>query len=212
MFANPEQTEINHRTIKLLVGVIAITLASLTSFLSEVPLTSISESYYQEPWPRNIFVGFLFAIAAFMFAYNGLARVEMIMSKIAAVAAMGVAMFPCVCGDHDEIIPHVHYISAGIMFAILTGFCYVFYRRADAKNHPEARRRARIYAVCGFAIVAAIVVIAIENLSDGLISSHVSRAVFAAEATGLVAFGISWLIASHVLPFVTSAQERVSLW
>ena len=68
MLSNPDQTEINHRTIKLLVGALAITLASLVSFLSEVPLTSISESYYQEPWPRNIFVGFLFAIAAFMFA------------------------------------------------------------------------------------------------------------------------------------------------
>ena len=209
MFTNPDQTEINHRTIKLLVGAIAISLASLTSFLSEVPLTSISESYYQEPWPRNIFVGFLFAIAAFMFAYNGQAWIEMAMSKVAAVAALGVAMFPCACNGNDEIIPHVHYICAGVMFAILTGFCYVFYRRAIAKAHTEARVRAGLYALCGLAIVVSMVVIAIQNLSDNL---GTSRVIFAAEATGLVAFGVSWLTASHVLPFITSARERVSLW
>ena len=212
MFTDPGQTEINHRTIKLLVGAIAITLASLTSFLSEGPLSSISESYYQEPWPRNIFVGFLFAIAAFMFAYNGLARIEKVMSKVAAVAAMGVAMFPCACGANDEIIPHVHYISTGIMFAILTGFCYVFYRRADAKNHPEARRRARIYALCGFVIVVSMAAVAVENLADGIISAHIPGVIFVAEASGLVAFGISWLTASHFLPFITSAEERVSIW
>ena len=73
----------------------------------------------------------------------------------------------------------------------------------------EARVRAGLYALCGLAIVVSMVVIAIQNLSDNL---GASRVIFAAEAIGLVAFGVSWLTASHVLPFITSARERVSLW
>ena len=63
------------------------------------------------PWPRDIFVGSLFAISAFMLAYNGLSEPEMWLAKVASVAALGVAMFPCQCVDLTrEIIPRVHLI------------------------------------------------------------------------------------------------------
>ena len=48
----------------ILVGVIAVVIASATSFVSTLdrPLTSISESYFAGDCSRNIFVGFLFAL------------------------------------------------------------------------------------------------------------------------------------------------------
>ena len=144
MLMNPQRTEIDHHTMKLIVGLVAISLATLTSFFADTPIQSISASYYEEGWSRNIFVGFLFAISAFLLAYNGRSSTEMVLSKVAAVAAMGVAMFPCKCGDHLEIISHVHGISAGVMFAILAVFCYKFYQRAMGKGHMQAKWRAAI--------------------------------------------------------------------
>lgn len=211
MYTNPEHTEIDHHTIKLIVGVIAISLASLTSLFSQTPLESISASYHEDGWSRNIFVGFLFAISAFLLAYNGSSTREMVLSKIAAFAAMGVAMFPCECGDHPEIIPYVHGISAAVMFVILAIFCHIFFRRAYAKGHPQALVRAYIYAICGITIIISIVTIAMDNLLGGIISVKISRLTFLGEAAGLIAFGIAWLTASRILPLITSEKERLPL-
>ena len=211
MYSNPNRVEIDHHTIKLIIGVIAISLATLTSFFSETPIQSISASYHEDGWSRNIFVGFLFAISAFLLAYNGRSTPEMVLSKIAALAAMGVAMFPCQCGSHLEIIPYVHGISTAVMFLILAGFCYIFFRRAYAKGHAQARFRAYIYALCGSTIITSILIIATDNLLGGIISSKISRLTFFAEAAGLIAFGIAWLSASRILPLITSKEERLPL-
>jgi len=47
MLAYPQRPEIDHRTMKLIVGLIALTLASLTSFFASTAITSISASYYE---------------------------------------------------------------------------------------------------------------------------------------------------------------------
>ena len=210
MLLKPARPEIDHRTMKLLVGLIALSLGNLTSFFTHAEITSISESYWEGGWAESIFVGFLFAIAAFLLAYNGLSWAEMVLSKLAAVAALGVALFPCGCGGHVEIIPHVHYASAAVMFLILAYFCYVFYVQAREKGHPEANRRAFVYAVCGLAIVASIVILVVDTLSGDALSKAIPRLVFYCERAGLVAFGISWLTASHILPVLTRKDERFS--
>jgi hypothetical protein len=73
--------EIDHRTIKLIVGGVALGLAPLTIALSPAPIASISASYHEGGAAQSVFVGFLFAIAALLLAYNGLSRTEMILSK-----------------------------------------------------------------------------------------------------------------------------------
>jgi len=203
--------EIDHRTIKLLIGGIALTLANLTSFLTGHQITSISASYYEAGWAQTVFIGFLFAIAAFMLAYNGNSVYEMVLSKLAAVAALGVAMFPCECGTHIALVPYVHGASAAIMFTILAIFCGIFYKRAMTKGYPEARRRAYIYVVCGVVIVASIVVLVADNVLGGAIEQQVPRLVFYGERAGLVAFGISWLTASKWLPVISRQDERLVL-
>ena len=165
MLPAPTKQEIDHRTLKLLVGLIALTLGNLTSFFADSKITSISASYYEGGWSQSILVGFLFAIAAFLLAYNGLSRSEMLLSKVAAAAALGVALFPCGCNGHDEIILHVHFGSAAVMFLILAYFCYVFYKRARAKDHTEANRRAFVYAACGLTIIVSILAMVFDTIA-----------------------------------------------
>jgi hypothetical protein len=211
MFSNPGRHEISYNTIKLVVGVIAISLAALTNYFSQTPLQSISASYHENGWSRDIFVGFLFAVSAFLLAYNGKSFLELVLSKIAAIAAMGVAMFPCKCVVHPEKIPHLHGISAVVMFVILAIFCYIFFRRAKKKGHGQALIRATIYATCGVFILAAILIVGVDRLLDGAISSKIVRLTFYGEAVALVSFGVAWLTASRFLPVITQKQERVSL-
>ena len=96
------------------------------------------------------------------------------------------------------------------MFLILAYFCYVFYKRARAKAHAEANRRAFVYTVCGLAIFVSILAMVFDTIAGEVLSSAIPRLVFYCERAGLVAFGISWLTASRILPFLTRSDERFS--
>jgi hypothetical protein len=210
MLSTPKRQEIDHRTIKLIVGVVAISLAGLTAWFAKSPITSISASYYEGGWSQTIFLGFLFAIAALLLAYNGRSRGEMVSSKVASVAGLGVALFPCGCDGHPETIRYLHGVSAGVMFVILAYFCSLFLRRAWGKGYGQAKTRAGVYALCGIAILASILVLGSDSLSGGALRARVPRLTFYGEAVGLIAFGVSWLTASRVLPFLTRRDERFS--
>lgn len=212
MNTKENRAEIDNHTMKFIVGVIAISLAYLTNLFAVDPLTSISASYWDNSlWSRNIFVGFLFAISAFLLSYNGNNKWEKWLSKVAALATVCVAIFPCGCDGHSQIIPMVHYIAAAVMFSILAIFCYFFFRRAWDKGWTQARIRAVLYGICGIAIILAMVGMAVDSLMDGVISKIFLQFTFYAEATGLVAFGIAWLTASRILPFITRSNERLSI-
>src|SRR5690349_4194000 len=125
----PQKPEIDQYMMKLIVAAIAFSLPVLTNYFSSIPLTSISESYWEGGWSQTIFIGFLFAIASFLLAYNGDGIWEAVLSKFAAIAAVGVAMFPCGCDGYEEIYRNVHWGSALVMFSILAWLCVIFARR-----------------------------------------------------------------------------------
>ncbi len=55
--------EIDHRTLKLMVGLVGLSLAFATSFLSGGAIESISAAHCHGGWARDFLVGSLFAIA-----------------------------------------------------------------------------------------------------------------------------------------------------
>lgn len=210
MLSSPAKTEIDHHTLKLVAGLIALTLGGLTDFLTGSTITSISASYWAGGWAQSIFIGFLFAIAAFLLAYNGRSRTEMVLSKVAAVAAAGVALYPCGCDGHQEVIPALHYISAAVMFVILIYFCCGFYHRARQKGHPEANLRATVYAVSAVVIAVASLAMLLDTFTGDAFSGSYPRFRFYCECAALSAFGVAWLTASRCLPGLTSSDERLS--
>src|SRR5689334_1419177 len=162
MVSKPKKREIDERTIKLLVGFAALSLAGLTDLFAKTPITSISASYYEGGWSQSIFIGFLFAISAFLLAYNGKIKIEMVLSKVAAIASFGVALFPCDCDGRASPVPYVHGASAAIMFLILACFCYIFLQRARSKDYPQAHRRRIIYILCGIALVVSVLALGVD--------------------------------------------------
>lgn len=223
------QDEIDSRTLKLIVGLIALFLASLTSFLTQGEIQSISESYHHDGLVRNIFVGCLFAIASFLFAYNGQEpQKEALISKIAAVSALGVALFPCKCevmgnvckniNKYNQIVFGImHIISAIVMFLILARFCQIFYQRAKTKFLREgnimAKRRSYIYLFSGITIVLSMLILILDMLIQYLPNPIIlnPRLVYWCEFFGLVAFGISWLTSSKILPFMAMEHEELHI-
>jgi hypothetical protein len=97
------------------------------------------------------------------------------------------------------------------MFGILAAFCYAFFRRARSKGWTQARTRAIVYALCGGAIVLAMVLMGVDILTQGALRGRIDRFTFYAEAAGLIAFGIAWLVASRILPLITRPDERLPI-
>ena len=220
MLATPKRKEINHHTIKLLIGAIALLLAGTANQLSGLPpIESISESYHRNDWARNVFVGSLFAIFALLLTYNGRSWYEWFLGKGAAFAALGVALFPCGClnpamsscgSEVTDLTATIHNISAAIMFIILAVFCGLFISRAKTKEHTQAKVRIMIYILCCLAMLVSLIMIAINLKTGGGLEQYFTRPVYVFEAIGLIAFGIAWLTASRMLPIITSHKERIT--
>ena len=110
------------------------------------------------------------------------------------------------------------------MFLLLAYMCRLFRKRAlaklelDRKEFDEpglreaAARRAFIYRVCGWTIVAAVLVLALDGILGGRISAFVPRLTFIGEAVGLIAFGVAWLTASRVIWGIAAPAERFAPW
>lgn len=210
MLASPTRHEIDHRTTKLLVGLLALGLGPLAQGLSADALPSISASYHQGGLARDVFVGIMVATAALMATYNGESKAEMIMSKVAAGAALLVALCPCDIGDARTLTGRVHGGAAVIMFTLLAVFCFMFRRRAREKTPAAARRRVYIYTVCGWLIAGVLVGLLISLALGDAWASRPERLLFFGELGGLLPFGVSWLTASRVLPWISAREERYS--
>ena len=221
MDGKPLDTEIDHHTAKLIVGFIAFSLAIFTDLLTPGDrISSISLSYHLADNARNVFVGSLCVISAFLWSYNGYSLFQAVLSKVAAVAAAAVAFFPCDCfaGRGIEVVDRettligiVHTASAISMFVILAIFCWLFYLRAREKDSKEAKVRGLIYRICAVAMVGAMAVQFLDILDWVDFSGITQRVTYYVEATGLMAFGVAWLTASRMLPFITNEDERVKI-
>lgn len=200
--------EIDHRTLKFMIAVVAFALANVTSVLADDSIHSISGAYKYGGWARDVLVGAMFAVAAFMFAYNGYRTLEKVLTKATAMAALGVALFPGEVEPAGSSTQTVHTIASLVMFSTLAGLCWIFYLRAKRKNLMRANRRAWLYVICGWVMVASMLVVVVDHFMGGPLLQRVPRLVFHCERVALLAFGTAWLAASHIVPWFTDPEER----
>lgn len=200
--------QIDHRIIKLIVGVIAVSLALFMQIASVEPLHSISESYYYQA--RDWFVGLLFAVSALFLSFKGENGYERKLTILASLCAALVAVAPCECGRSASLMSALHFPAAAGVFAIMGYFCWRFRKTAKSKTdkYPEAQRRAQVYTACllGMSIcgVMAIAYVIAGHRIDAVLPNYL----FWLEAIGLISFGVSWLTASRTIPIITNPRER----
>lgn len=208
----------DYRAMRLLMGIVALALPFVVTYLAgnSANLESISESYYTAA--RDAFVGMLFMVATFLWAYNGHFFYEGVASKFASLAAFGVALAPTKClttgaavvCDNPLVhaVPAVHAGAALVLFLILAFFClFPFRKRAAAMHTPEANRRKRVYIFCGCVMLVSIgVIVARETGFIGL-----PRTVYYAETAALSAFGIAWIVSGKVLRLFAGEHEKLKI-
>ena len=135
---------------------------------------------------RNWFVGILFAISGMLAAYKGYRPAENIALNLAGIFAVLVALFPT-----GDALVSAHVIFAVCFFLCIAYVC-IFCASATLPLVKEERRGyyRRLYKLLGWAMVASPA--AASALT--LILSARSSYIFLAEACGVYAFAVYWLI------------------
>ena len=197
----PDARIVSYQTFQKLIGVLGMGLAPILiigTFLtdhSKIILPSVSAYYYSGM--RDELVGIICGIAFFLSCYHGPWWVDSLLSKVAATAAFGIAFFATsATDDKSDILSKLHYISAGIFFAVLASMSLFLFTRTHPSGHMtrQKKRRNKIYRVCGILIVVAALAIPICQ-RDG-IREHIRflHPTLVLEAIALEAFGFSWLV------------------
>ncbi|MBL4904825.1 MAG: hypothetical protein JKZ00_02125 [Flavobacteriaceae bacterium] len=197
----------DYRALRLLIGLIALSIPIMVSIISTDSLASISASYYSEA--RDAFVGMLFIVGAFMWAYNGHSSGESNASKIAALAAICVAIFPTSKDNITNTTSIIHYVAAAIFFLILAYFCLFSFRKKTKGLKGKKGLRSKIYLFCGLIIVGAIVTMLINLLIPFDESLNI---VFWSETIALIAFGVAWIVAGKYFSFLVDEDEALKLF
>ena len=183
--------QIDHRIIKLIVGVIAVCLALFMQLASGELLHSISESYHYRA--RDWFVGLLFAVAVLFLSFKGENSRERKLTILASLCAALVAVAPCECGRTAGLISIFHFPAAAGVFAIMGYFCWRFRRTAMSKvdKYPEAKNRANVYTACLVGMIVCAIMAIAYAIARERIDASFPNYIFWLEAVGLVSFGVS---------------------
>jgi uncharacterized membrane protein YiaA len=193
---------VSYLTLRRVVGILGILLPVLLVVGSSLVHSrldiqnSISDYYGTEM--RDIFVGVLFVVGLFLFAYRGYDGRDNIAGYLACLFALSVALFPTTSAS--QVIRTVHFISAAALFIVLAYFSLFLFTKTDRDVLPRKKRiRNMIYRICGVIMLVCIVSIALYSVLPYNASVATIKPVFWLESLALWVFGISWLIKGETL-------------
>ncbi|MFI9328625.1 DUF998 domain-containing protein [Kitasatospora sp. NPDC052868] len=165
-------------------------------------LASMSASYYTPM--RNVFVGGLCAIGVFLICYRHDRREDRL-SSVAGVLAILVALFPTEPpasvtahpSTAQTVVGTLHLCFAAGLFGVLAYFCLRLF--ADSRTSDGHRPAADwAYLVCGWVIVACVVVVAVGALLHLTWDSPLTL-MYVGESVSVFAFGVAWLVKSEAV-------------
>lgn len=206
---------ISYMILRKTVGVLGTALPFLISLggliVFKIGLQNSISAYYYTGM-RDVFVGILWAIGIFLFAYKGYDRVDNITGNLACLFAVGITLFPTtpegtdiIVSTHARIIGYVHMGFAALFFGTLSYFSLVLFTKThqNSASPMTARKQQRntVYVVCGYIMLVCIVLMSIYSFLPGKSVAFLSSAhpIYWLEALAIVAFGVSWLIKGETI-------------
>ncbi|MEV0330012.1 DUF998 domain-containing protein [Micromonospora echinospora] len=200
----PPQDAVTVRRLRVGIGSVGIALPIVLAVgyalvVGRPALLGSLSGYYHSPM-RDVFVGAMCAIGVFLISYRH-RWPDDLLSTIAGVLAIAVALFPTATGDPtgtERLVGVVHQVCAAALFLLLAVFCLVLFTRADPTVRPDPVPGNRFYRTCGYVIVAAIVLAVASNVLPDDVRDTL-RPVLWCEAVAVLAFGAAWLARSDAI-------------
>ena len=177
-----------------------------------VVLGSLSGYYYSPV--RNIFVGAQCAIGLFLIAYVGYDLGDRVITDLAGVFALGVALFPTkptvasppsvTCqtvaqlSTRQQVVGDIHLVFAGLTFAFLAWMAIRFTNTDKLQPSPQKLLRNRIYLICAIVIAVCLVALVVTSLLPASVKGGFPW-ILLWESVGIFAFGVSWFVKGQTL-------------
>ena len=188
-----------------LMGTFLPVVLYLVGVLHGLALQDSMSAYYWAapqgglPPSRDWFVGGLFAIAGFLYLYKGFTVAENNALNLAAILAVGVAIFPM---EWNTTVEHDGHFSAHGFCAVSMFLCLVYvvwFRAQDTlrllSDPGTIRRYRRTYKLVSlFMLLSPLTAFVLNSFFPG----HTAY-VFFIEAAGIWAFALYWWIKSTEL-------------
>ncbi len=163
-FYRREVLIMSYLSLRKTIGYIAISIPFLlvvgSVLVGNCPEIQSSISDYYHTQMRDVLVGTLCAIALFLFCYTGYDRYDVSATRLAAIFALGVALFPTGFNDSmidschavrqvsNPIVARIHLISAFCLFVTLSIISLFLFTKSDRPKWqwgPNKKRRNRVY-------------------------------------------------------------------
>lgn len=201
---------ISYLTLRKAVGIIALAFPIMlivgALFAGFTPMQPSLSQYY---WTTSgvLFVSFLITFGIFLLSYTGYDKTDEVVTSIAGVAMILVALFPCEGGTDylfaflsPTLTGAIHYASAIIAFISLGFMSYFQFTKSGGQMTNAKRKRNAAYRICGVVIAASILFMAPVRIIPGVFeATNVVRLFFWLESLVVWAFGVSWLIKGETL-------------
>ncbi len=200
---------ISYLNLRKLIGILGITLPFMCLFggiiFSGLPIGE-SISYYYYTNMRDLFTGVLIGVGFFLITYKGYDKADDLITTVAGVLGMLIAIFPMV----NTLMPkelvgvfhipsfvsnYFHLFSAGSYFIVLAYMSFFQFTKSPT-NTPKAKLRDKIYKTCGIIMLGGIILLLIQSLFDVFTLSYF---VWLIETIMLIAFGTSWLVKGRAI-------------
>jgi len=199
---------LSYLALRKAVGIVGFALPFALGFggifLAHSGLQITMSDYYYTGM-RNVFVASLCTIGIFLMSTRGYDRNDEIAGRLAALFAIGIALFPTTPGSdvtsRAKVIGTIHLSCAALFYLTVAFISIVLFTKTsvDKISTPRKLQRNTVYRVCGFAILACISLILIFELLPDKTSLAKLTPVFWLESVASVAFGVSWLIKGETL-------------
>ena len=186
-----------NRNLLMIIGVLAFLMPFILvlSGLTAGPTVQTSLSAYYWTNASGAFVSMLVFFSLYLFSYTGYDKMDNIITNLAAVGMLFVAMFPCYGGSNNYLIAFIppgvsniiHFVSAGLTFTMLGVMSAFQFSKGSHKT------KNIIYRACGYAIfsiIAAGIIITIPSIRH---YTDKIRLWLILESSILWVFGFSWM-------------------
>ena len=202
--SKPDSIIISYLTMRKIVGLLSIGLIPIMIFgsfiLDHTTTVQVSVSAYYHTSMRDEYVGIICGIALFLFSYNGYSMQDSVASKSAGFFALCIALLPTsATADKTDIISTLHYITAGIFFAILAYMSIFLFTKTSGNMTPEKRKRNKVYIVCGIIMAVSVIGIPVSSIPAIKRSIGFLKPTLIFETFALTSFGLSWLTKGEFL-------------
>lgn len=182
------------------VGILFPLVLWLVGLKININLQGSISHYYHTPM-RDVFVGSLFAIGAFLYFYRGYSNSENIVLDLAGILAICTALFPTSIEDvigepqcDTFTAPYIHGVCA-ISFFIAIAYSCIFQSSATLEKMPDPSRQ-RFYRIVYKFLGGGMIIFPLLSALLLYLFDETRSIIFFIELASVWTFSIYWIVKS----------------